>query len=133
MGYLSTITNELGQVLTISSVNRLGLPTLVVDENSVTTILAYDSLGRLETVTVDPGVDQAVTSIDYDSAGDVVKLTRPNGAYLQYTWDGARRLSSVQDNTAATVTYTRDAMGGITATSITNSGSSAQPSPHFLK
>ena len=99
-GYLSTITNELGQVLTISSVNGLGLPTLVVDENSVTTILAYDSLGRLETVTVDPGVDQAVTSIDYNFAGDVVKLTRPNGAYLQYTWDGARRLSSVQDNTA---------------------------------
>src|SRR6266545_4242112 len=70
----------------------------------------------------DPTGVAALTSFDYDAVGQVTKITRPNGAYLQYTWDDARRLTKVQDNTGASVEYDRDAMGGNTARRIKNSG-----------
>jgi RHS repeat-associated protein len=117
-GYLSTITNELSQVVTVSSVNGRGQPTVIVDANGVTTDLAYDSEGRLTTITTNPGTGQAVTSITYDVVGDVTEITRPNGAYLQYTWDNGKRLTGVQDNYGSTISYTRDNMGGITATTV---------------
>ena len=117
-GYLSTVTNELGQVLTVSSVNGRGEPTVVVDANSVTTDLAYDSLGRLTSITVNPGTNQAVTSMTYDVVGDITEITRPNGDYLQYTWDNARHLSAVQDNLGDSIQYIRDALGDITARSV---------------
>jgi RHS repeat-associated protein len=125
-GYLSTITNELGQVLTVSSVNGRGQPTVVVDENGVTTDLAYDSEGRLTTITVNPGTGQAVTSLTYDVVGDITQITRPNGAYLQYTWDNGRRLTKVQDNLGNSIQYTLDNLGGVTAVSIKDPSSTLQ-------
>ena len=117
-GYLSTITNEVGQVLTVSSVNGRGFPTVVVDENGVTTDLAYDSESRLTTITVNPGAGQAVTSITYNVVGDVTQITRPNGTYLQYAWDDGRRLTNVQDNTGESIALTPNAFGDMTALSI---------------
>jgi RHS repeat-associated protein len=117
-GYLATITNELGQVLTVSSVNGRGQPTVVVDENGVTTDLAYDSEARLTTITVNPGTGQAVTSLTYDVVGDITQITRPNGAYLQYAWDNAKRLTAVQDNLGNSIQYTRDNLFGITALTV---------------
>jgi YD repeat-containing protein len=92
----------------------------MTDPNNVVTKLAYDPQGRLTTVTIDPGSNQAVTAIEYDAAGDITKITRPNGAFLQYTWDDARRLTWVTDNTGAYIRYVRDALGGITARWIVN-------------
>ena len=78
----------------------------MVDENNVTTDLAYDSEGRLTTITVNLGTGQAVTSITYNVVGDITQITRPNGAYLQYTWDDGRRLTNVQDNTGGSIVLT---------------------------
>ena len=125
-GYLSTITNELGQVLTVSSVNGRGQPTVVVDQNGVTTDLAYDSEARLTTITVNPGTGQAVTSLTYDVVGDITQITRPNGAYLQYTWDNGKRITAVQDNLGNSIQYTLDNFGGITALAIKDPSSTLQ-------
>jgi RHS repeat-associated protein len=117
-GFLSSITNELGQVLTISSVDARGQPTVIVDPNGVSTDLAYDLLGRLTTVTVNPGANQAVTSISYDVVGDITQITRPNGDYLQYSWNNAQRLTAITDNLGNSIQYTRDNLGNVTARSI---------------
>jgi RHS repeat-associated protein len=121
-GFIQTVTNELGQVTTFTTWNGRGQPTSLTDPNGVITRLAYDERGRLTGITADPGADQALTSIDYDAAGDIVKITRPNGAFLAFTWDDARRLATIKDNTNASITFTRDALGGITARQIKNAG-----------
>ena len=117
-GFLATVTNEVGQVTTFTAWNGRGQPTSMTQPNGVVTNLTYDVRGRLETVTADPSGAVAITTFAYDDAGDITQVTRPNGAYLQYTWDDARRLSKIQDNTGASIQYTRDNLGGITARTI---------------
>ena len=125
-GYLSSSTNEVGQVTTVNSVNGRGQPTSVTDPNSVVTNLAYDPLGRLTSMTVDPSGLSAVTTIAYNAVGDVTQITRPNGAYLQYTYDDARRVTKVQDNSGAYTEYDRDNLGNATARRIKDSGGTLQ-------
>jgi RHS repeat-associated protein len=113
-GYLATITNEVGHVLTVSAVNGRGQPTTVVDENSVTWTLTYDSEGRVKTIAVDPSGLNATTSIDYSPVGDIAKITRPNGVYLQYTYNDGRQITKIEDNTGAYLEFDLDLMDGIT-------------------
>lgn len=116
-GYLQTVTNELGHVTTVDSVNGRGQPTLVTDPNGVKTALAYDSQGRLLTMTVDSIGTPATTTMTYDAIGQITKITQPDGSWQSFTYDDARRLTAVTTNTGETTNYVRDAMGG--ATSIT--------------
>jgi len=125
-GFLATITNEVGQVTTVTAVNGRGQPTSVTDPNGVVTNLAYDSEGRLTTMTVDPSGLSATTTIAYNAAGDITQITRPNGAYLQYTYDDGRRVTKVQDNSGASIEYDRDNMGNATARRIKDSGGTLQ-------
>ncbi|WP_334364372.1 RHS repeat-associated core domain-containing protein [Bradyrhizobium sp. AZCC 1578] len=125
-GYLASVTNEVGQTTTISAVDGRGLPTTIVDANGVTTNLTYDSERRLKTTTVDPSGLSAVTTIDYNVVGDITKITRPNGAYLQYTYDDARRITKVEDNSGAYAEYDRDNLGNATARRIKDSGGMLQ-------
>jgi RHS repeat-associated protein len=94
----------------------------MTDPNSVVSTFTYDERGRLKTTTVDSSGIAALMSFDYNAAGDISKITRPNGAYLQYTWNDARRLTQIEDNTGAYVEYDRDNMGDITARRVKNSG-----------
>ncbi len=114
-GFVATITNEVGHVTKVMSHNGRGQPTTILDPNGVYTNLTYDPLGRLKSTVVDPSGLVATTSIDYTPMGDVSKITRPNGAFLQYTYDDGRRLIRVQDNTGATIEYDRDTLGNVTA------------------
>jgi RHS repeat-associated protein len=113
-GYLESVTNEVGHVTQFTAWNGRGQPTTMTDPNGVTTEFSYDALGRLTSMTVDPGGIVATTTFEYDVVDDVTKITRPNGAFLQYTRDDARRVTKVEDNAGASVSYVRDAMGDIT-------------------
>ncbi|MBV9978461.1 hypothetical protein [Bradyrhizobium sp.] len=84
-GFLASVTNEVGQVTTITAWNGRGQPTSITDPNGVARNLAYDSLGRLTSTTVDPTGLSAVTTIAYNAVGDITQISRPNGAYLHYT------------------------------------------------
>lgn len=64
----------------------------------------------------------AVTAFEYNVVNQITKITRPNGAYLQYTYDDGKRLTKVEDNTGASIEYDRNAFGNITARRIKNSG-----------
>jgi RHS repeat-associated protein len=96
----------------------------MTDANGVVTTLAYDGIGRLTTTTVDSGGIAAATTINYNTAGLISKITRPNGAYLQYTYDAAHRVIKVQDNTSSSIEYDRNNLGDVTARRIKDSGAS---------
>jgi RHS repeat-associated protein len=125
-GYLASITNELGQVTTVTAVNGRGQPTSITDPNGVVSSLTYDSLNRLSSVTVDPSGLAATTQFDYNVVGDITKITRPNGAYLQYTYDDARRITKIEDNTGSSIELDRDLMDNVTARRIKDPSSTLQ-------
>jgi RHS repeat-associated protein len=127
-GYVDTVTNELGQVTTINTVNGRGQPTQVTDANSVVTDLVYDALGRVTSITVNPGASQAVTAFEYNEVGDITKITRPNGAYLQYTYNTARRVTAVTNNLGEKIEYTYNLAGSVTLTNIKTSGGTIKAS-----
>lgn len=50
-------------------------------------------------------------SLAYDAVGQLTRLTQPDGSYLAYTYDGARRLTEIADGLGHRIVYTLDAMG----------------------
>jgi RHS repeat-associated protein len=125
-GYLSSITNEVGQTTTISSIDGRGLPTTIVDPNGVTTSLIYDSEGRLASYTADPSGLSATTTIIHNAVGDVTKVVRPNGEYLQYTYSDARQVTRIEDASGAAMIYTRDKLGNPTGLEVKDAGGNLQ-------
>jgi RHS repeat-associated protein len=123
-GYVTLVTNGLGHATDILSVNGRGLPTSINDPNGVNTTLVYDARGWPTTITVNPGPSQSVTQLEYNAVGDVTKLTQPDGSYLIYGYDDARRLSSIQNNYGQRVEYTYNAMGLPTQVLTKSSGGS---------
>lgn len=121
-GFVATVTNEVSQVTTVTAWNGRGQPTSATDPNGIVWTLTYDDVGCLKTYTIDPSGSAALTSIDYSAPGDVTKITRPNGSYLQYTYDNARRLTKIEDNSGAYVEYNRDNLGNATARRVKDSG-----------
>ena len=115
-GYLSRITNEAGHVTLVNSVNGRGQPLSVTDPNGIVSALTYDARGWLTSVTVDPGAAQAVTSLTYDETGQITRITRPDGSFLDYSWDDARRLIRISNAANEKIIYTYDAMGNRTRT-----------------
>ncbi|MCB1784523.1 MAG: RHS repeat protein, partial [Alphaproteobacteria bacterium] len=81
---LTTITNALSQVTTITARDSAGRPTTVEDPNGVETDFVYDTNGRLQSLTRAVGTAlEAETTYDYDDNGNLTKVTLPSGAYLQ--------------------------------------------------
>jgi YD repeat-containing protein len=62
-------------------------------------------------------VSGETTSFDYWPTGLLKKVTLPDASYLQYTYDGAHRLTQITDALGNKVTYTLDAMGNRTVES----------------
>ncbi|WP_295557691.1 RHS repeat-associated core domain-containing protein [uncultured Hyphomicrobium sp.] len=117
-GYVATVTNELGHVTTINAVNGRGQPTQITDANGVVTNLTYDFQGRLLTTTVNPGAGAAVTTLEYDAIGQITKITRPDGSYLTYIYNNARRLTTVTQADGQKIEYTYDLMGNMNGQTI---------------
>jgi len=106
-GNVRTITNPLGHVTTFTAYDTNGRPTTITDPNGTVTTLTYHPRGWLTARTV--GVEQ--TTYDYDAVGQLTKATLPDGSYVQYMYDGAHRLTQVQDGPGNKIIYTLDAMG----------------------
>lgn len=131
-GYLERVTNEVGHVTEIVSVDFRGQPTEVLNANNVTIMLGYDGLGRLTAVTVNPGASEAETALEYNAVGDVSKVTLPDGSYLDYVYDDARRLVSIANNLGESIVYTRNAMGEATAVDVKSSTSAIVATQSFV-
>jgi YD repeat-containing protein len=61
---------------------------------------------------------QAVTTIAYDAIGQVTRVTEPDGAYLDYVWSDARRLTSVTNTTGEKIEYGYNLNGDVTSSTV---------------
>ena len=120
-GFVNSITDPLGHVNHITSINGRGLPLTSVDPNGVTTNYTYNPRGWILSVTVNPGAAQSQTSLTYDLAGNITLVTLPDGATLTYAYDNAHRLTSITNNLGESITYTLNALGDRTSRVIKSS------------
>jgi YD repeat-containing protein len=109
-GDLKTVTNALGHVTTISSVDGAGRPLSITDPNGVTTMLTYWPRGWLKS----RSIGLLTTSYTYDGVGQLTRVTLPDTSHLDYTYDAAHRLTDIANAKLDHIHYTLDSMGNRT-------------------
>jgi YD repeat-containing protein len=119
-GHLTQVTNALGHITQLSNFDSYGNPQTLVDANGVTSSLSYTPQGWLASVST----AGSTTSFEYDAIGQITQLTRGDGSWLQYTWNGARRLTAISNNLGEKVEYDYDPMGNRTAQRLKDASSS---------
>ena len=107
-GNVKTMTDALGHVTSFTQYNPAGQPTQIFDPNGVETLLGYDAHQRLVSISLD---STFVTTLEHDDLGLVRRITQPNGSYLDYEYDDARRLVAVQDALGNRIDLTLDNAG----------------------
>jgi RHS repeat-associated protein len=116
-GDLWKVTNALNQITEYMSYDSAGRVLRMKDANGVLTDMTYHARGWLQSriVRADPAgtanAGDAITALIYDNAGQISRVTGPDGAYLNYTYDDAQRLKVIADNLGNSITYTLDAEG----------------------
>jgi RHS repeat-associated protein len=120
-GMLASVTNALGHVTNYTSYDANGRVLSMTDANGLVTAMTYHPRGWLLSRTVGVGLTGAAgspetTTYDYDGVGQLIKVTLPTvvgspAAFITYTYDGAHRLTGLQDSEGAKLTYTLDNMG----------------------
>ncbi|MFJ2986824.1 DUF6531 domain-containing protein [Collimonas sp. NPDC087041] len=110
-GNLSTITNAVGQVTTLSNYDANGRVGLITDTNGTTTTLTYSPRGWLTGKTVTANGTVQTTSYSYDGVGQLIQATLPDTSTINYTYDPAHRLTNIADSLGNSIAYTLDNMG----------------------
>lgn len=110
-GQVQTIKNALDHVTTYNTYNAHGQPLTITDPNGVVTTLTYDARQHLTSRSV--GSEQ--TTFTYWPSGLLKKTTLPDGSFLEYGYDAAHRLTSIEDSEGNHISYTLDARGNRTA------------------
>lgn len=106
-GRLHTVENALGHTTTITSYDGSGRPLSVTHPTGAVTSLTWSPRGWLTSQTH----AGETTSFDHDDAGQLIKVTLPSGAFLEYEYDSAHRLTGVEDEAGNRIVYTLDAAG----------------------
>ncbi|WP_459991794.1 RHS repeat-associated core domain-containing protein [Methylosoma difficile] len=120
-GDLSSITNPLGQVEQVISVNEHGQITERRGIDNRTTKTTYNALLQPTSVTV--GSD--LTKYDYYVDGRLKTLTQPDGVTLDYTYNPAGSVKTLEQkygDTTDKTEYFRDSRGNILETRVTRNG-----------
>ena len=125
-GALTSITDPVGNVTSITSSTGGGYPQTIVDPNSVTTTLGWDTRLNLNTVTVDPSGGNYVTTYTHDPANNLTAIQWPDSSGLTLTRDTANRLTNITDVPGNSINLTLDALGDVTAMNVKNAGNATQ-------
>jgi YD repeat-containing protein len=107
--------------------------TSTTDPNGVETVTLYDALDRvteLRQVGASPPTDDLVTEYEYTVFGDLLRTTLPEGNIIEYGYDAAGRLETMERKPNAStpgerVVYTLDGVGNRTRSS--SGGTPAAP------
>jgi RHS repeat-associated protein len=121
-GALISITNALGQIIKTTKHTPGGWPETVIDANGVTTNFTYDTRMRLLTRTVQSAAGMLTTAYSYDAAGNLVTVSLPDGSAITRTYDAAHRLVGITDLLKQNLSFTLDAHGDRTKTTLTDGG-----------
>ena len=92
-GHVQSITNALNQAMNYNSYNAHGQPLTITGFDGISTTLSYDVRQRLTAMQI--GTE--ATGFDYWPTGLLRRTTLPDGSYVQYTYDAARRLTQIND------------------------------------
>ena len=106
-GMLASTTNAIGHSIFITAYTAHGQALAMTDANGLTTSMTYDARQRLISRTV----GGETTTYEYDGVGQLKKVTLPDNSFLTYTYDGAHRLTQIQDGLGNKMAYTLDVMG----------------------
>jgi len=115
-GDLWKVTDALGRVTEFLRYDGNGRPLSITDPNGVVTDFEYHPRGWLTAVKVrgpnnSVETDDRITRMAYWPNGQVKRVTQPDGAYLDFTYDVAQRLVRVTDTDGGYIAYTLDAAG----------------------
>jgi RHS repeat-associated protein len=112
-GEVQSITDAAGHVTTFVSYSGLGQPLTKTDPNGVPTTLTYDARQRLTS----SKVATEATSYAFYPTGLLQRVTLPDSSSIQFTYDGAQRVTQITDGAGSSVQYTLDSTGNRTAES----------------
>ncbi len=120
-GDLWKTTNPLGQATQFLRYDGAGRVMSTMSINGVTTDIEYDPRGRVAAIKVRGAdsaseTDDAITAIEYHFDGQQAKVTQPNGTYLLFGYDDARRMTDVTDSLGNSKHFTLDGSGNVTKT-----------------
>lgn len=73
-GYLTSVTDEIGHVTTITAMDGAGRPTSVTDQNGIVTNYTYSPAGYLTRIAVDPTGANQITDFAYNGIGQVTSV-----------------------------------------------------------
>ncbi len=125
-GNMLSVENALSQTTVMSNHNSRGQPQTITDANNVVTQLTYHPRGWLTSRTVvDPGGNptlDATTTFGYDAVGQLTQVTLPDGSFLKYEYDDARRLEAIENTLGERIEYTLDNAGNRTVEVICAAG-----------
>lgn len=117
-GDLKQISNALGHTTQYTRYDANGRLLEMVDVSGVVSQFTYDLRGRLLTATE----ANATTQYAYDPVGNLIRVTQPDGVYLEYDYDNASRLIRIRDSQSNQIEYTLDKASNITNISMSGSG-----------
>jgi RHS repeat-associated protein len=109
-GRLATVTNAAGHTTSYLTYNAHGNALTISDANGLITTLSYDAANRLQSRTI--GTE--TTTFVYWPNGLQKRVTNPDGSFIEYTYDAARRLTGIEDQEGNRIAYTLDAAGNRT-------------------
>jgi RHS repeat-associated protein len=119
-GDLWKVTNALSHVMETTAYDGAGRALQMKDANNVITDMLYHPRGWLTHRKVRgtdnaSEADDAITKMDYDATGQVIKVTQPDGDFINFTYDAAHRLTAISDALGNSMSYTLDNAGNRTA------------------
>lgn len=118
-GQLATITNAAGHVWAFDTYNAHGQATQVTQPNGAVLAYGYDPRQRLETITeTASGVPSRTTTYDFYANGLLERVTDPTGAHVEYSYNDARLLTEIRDNSGNRIEYGYDLAGNRTSETI---------------
>ena len=109
-GDLKTISDALGHLTTINTLDAAGRPLTITDANGIVTTLSYTPRGWLAS----RKTGLRTTSYTYDGVGQITRVTLPDASHLDYTYDAAHRLTDIANAKLDHIHYTLDVMGNRT-------------------
>lgn len=113
-GNLASVTDELGHITTINTVDGMGRPTQITDPNGVVTSMTYTPRGWVEQITQSSGGNPRVTDLEYDLSGNLTRIDFPNGGWLSYTYNDSSWLTKVTSSAGDEIAYQHNLLGNIT-------------------
>ena len=125
-GNLSSVTNEVGHITTINSVDTMGRPLQVTEPSGRVTVFSYTPRGWLEEVVINPGGSQRLTSFTYDEAGNLTRIDAPGSRWAEYDYDDSGCLIEARSSAGGKIAYDYDLLGNVIAADFQSTGGASQ-------